>query len=157
MGRAYRLVRIACLLAFTTVSALADGRPALNRQGADFLAHLRMHSPQAAELLDRAAAVLVFPDMVAMGFGEGGRYGEGSLWVGGEPRSYYVTAGGPDGPAAELLVFLSDTALADLNGGRSWRVLAEPPPEDVVRLGWDNGRLQVGLPLAGSRFVRLER
>ena len=43
------------------------------------LEDLRKHSAKAGELLDQAAGVLVFPDVVKMGFGVGGEFGEGVL------------------------------------------------------------------------------
>ena len=97
----------ACLLTVFLVLpgsfATAGNTELIDRRSADFLTFLRGQSPEAAALMDRAAAILVFPEMVAMGFGEGGRYGEGSLLVGGEAPAYYVTAGASTGPEAQLL------------------------------------------------------
>lgn len=137
--------------------AAAGSSELIDRQSADFVSFLRGQSPEAAALMDRATAILVFPEMVAMGFGEGGRYGEGSLLVGGEARSYYVTAGEAAGPEAQLLLFMDAAALAEFSDERSWQALQEPPRESVIRLGWQNGDLQLGLPLAGSKYTRVAK
>ena len=145
------------ILALPGSFAAAGSSEVIDRQSADFLSFLRGQSPEAAALMDRATAILVFPEMVAMGFGEGGRYGEGSLLVGGEARSYYVTAGEGTGPEAELLLFMDAAALAEFSDDRSWQAASEPSAESVIRLGWRNGDLQLGLPLAGSKYTRVNK
>ena len=44
------------------------------------------------ELVKKASAVLVFPNVVKAGFGIGGSYGEGALRIGGRTAGYYNTA-----------------------------------------------------------------
>lgn len=54
--------------------------------------------------------VLVFPSVLAAGFGVGGQYGEGSLRVGGRTVGYYSTATGSVGlqigAQSKAIVFL---------------------------------------------------
>src|SRR5262249_28759229 len=47
--------------------------------------------PSAYDLTSRAAGILVFPSVVKAGFGVGGEYGEGALYIGARPVAYYNT------------------------------------------------------------------
>ena len=95
--------------------------------------------------------------MVAMGFGDGGRYGEGSLVVAGEYRSNYVTTGEPSDPEAQLILFMDASALKTFQRERSWQSKGEPAQGSVIRLGWQEGDVQLNLPLGGRKFTRVSR
>jgi len=84
---------LAFFLLFSAPGLRADSREKIDLGTREALAKLREHAPQAGDLLDQAAGVLVFPDIVKLGSGVGGEYGEGSLLVEGQPTSYFVTAG----------------------------------------------------------------
>ena len=97
MPRATRAAYLSLLMVFLILLPLAspraDDKAKIDAGTVEALVELRNHSSKAGELLDRAAGVLVFPDVVKMGFGVGGEFGEGSLLVPGKPTSYFVTAG----------------------------------------------------------------
>ena len=86
-------VLVAAVLVVLSPGLYADDKAKIDAGSQKALEKLRAHSGEAGELLDKAAGVLVFPDVVKMGFGVGGQYGEGSLLVAGMPTSYFVTAG----------------------------------------------------------------
>ncbi len=106
--------------------ARADSRARIDAGSLDALHKLREFSSTAGELLAKASAVLVFPDVVKMGFGAGGQYGEGSLLVNGKAVAYYATAGGSYGlksearTKSEVILFMTDDSLHKFRNSRGW-------------------------------------
>ncbi|MBA6411635.1 twin-arginine translocation pathway signal [Parahaliea sp. F7430] len=116
------------LLSLLVGSALADDRESIERKSQEALRKLRIHAPEADQLVSKASGVLVFPDMVEMGFGEGGRYGEGVLLVNQEPVAYYAATGGhhdlpkTEGLKAEVVLFMNQDALVSFRNTVNWKV-----------------------------------
>lgn len=120
---------IAGVLSFSTVPAVfADDKEVIDANTERALTWLKESDRKSAKLLDRAAGVLVFPDIVEMGFGVGGEFGEGLLLVDGEAVDYYATAGKVYGMApeseykAEVIFFMTESALDDFRKSQSWKV-----------------------------------
>ena len=112
-----------------------------------------------AKLFKQSKGVLVFPDIVEMGFGVGGEFGEGVLLVDGETDGYYATAGksfGLDsdvGYKAEVIFFLDDEALDAFHGYRSWKP-ADHAQIDVVGDSAEiKHAMSKGKPLVGMIFT----
>lgn len=109
-------------------AALADDKALIDANTQRALTWMRTSGGNTADLLDRAAGVLVFPDIVKMGFGVGGQFGEGALVVDGETVAYYATAGEtygnlPDADyKAEVIFFMTDEALQAFRNTPSWKV-----------------------------------
>ena len=61
------------------------------------IADLKTEVPGAAQILEEAKGVLVFPGLWKGGFGFGGEYGEGALTVKGQVVDYYSIMGGSFG------------------------------------------------------------
>jgi lipid-binding SYLF domain-containing protein len=105
--------------------AQAADKVAIDKKVAAALSTFRQQA-SAAGLLDKAAGVLVFPDVVEMGFGIGGEYGEGALLVDGKPEAYYSTAGSSLGLQvgaqykAQIILFMTDPVLKDFRKARGW-------------------------------------
>lgn len=116
------------LLLFWPALAVADSREEIMAGASAVLGELRSHAPGVDTLLKRARGVLVFPDVVKMGFGTGGEYGEGALLIQGEPAAWYATAGDrhglPEGASrkAEVILFMTDEALIAFRNTVSWQV-----------------------------------
>ena len=131
-------------------------------------------------LLDRAAGVLVFPEVVKVGFGGAEEYGEGCLIVDGKPVAYYATAGAryglPLGAGAksEVVLFMDSKALQSFRAGPAWEVGADGAVtlvrvaagggidaaiagEPVLGFIFTGKGLVGGLTLDGARFTRLAR
>ena len=120
---------MATLLTLLLVSsALADNKIVIDANTESALDMLRGHASGADELLDKAVGVLVFPDVVKMGFGGGGQFGEGSLLVNGKPAAYYVTAGAPYGlpegaqSKSQVILFMTEQSLQDFRNSQGWKV-----------------------------------
>lgn len=79
-------------------------------------------------LADKAKGMLVFPEVTKAGLGVGGSYGTGALKVGGRTVGYYSTASASIGlqagaeKHAEMILFLTDKALADFRASSGWQV-----------------------------------
>ena len=158
----------------------ADSKETIDTGSLAALEKLRAHSDKAGELLDKAAGVLVFPDIVKMGFGVGGEYGEGTLLVPGKPTSYFVTAGGSFGlqvgvqKKSEVILFMTDEALKKFQNSSGWKVGIDGSVA-LVKLGVDgsidsntlrqsvvgfifsNKGLMYNLTLEGSKITRIAR
>lgn len=166
-----------CLLASSVHSA---EKAAIDAQVSETLSQFRIDSPVAAQLLDRAAGVLVFPDVLEMGFGVGGQYGEGALLIGGEPQAYYVIAGASFGlqlgaqSKAELILFMTEAALQGFQSSQGWQagihgsiaVLARgrelkfdsiASQKPVIGFIYANRGLMYNLSLEGNKITRIKR
>ena len=178
--RALVIVGMLATLVPLSPPVTADSKAFIDDKSQEALAHLRDHSPGAGPLLDKAAGVLVFPDVVKMGFGVGGQYGEGSLLVDGTPVAYYATAGASFGLQigaqykAEVILFMTEQALSDFRSSQGWEVgvdasvtIADSEVEGkldsltarqpVVAFIFSNKGLMGNLTLEGSRITRIAR
>jgi lipid-binding SYLF domain-containing protein len=176
--------RSAVALVFTLLlpaaAVLADTKATIDAQSAQALERLREFNGQAAELLTRAKGVLVFPDVVKMGFGVGGQYGEGVLQVDGEPVAYYSTAGASFGLQlgaqfkSEVLLFMTEEALERFRESRGWEVGVDGSvaviqagvggkldsrqlTQPVIAFIFSNQGLMYNLTLEGSKITRIAR
>ena len=72
--------------------------------------------------------MLVFPDVVKVGFGGAEEYGEGCLMVGDKPVAYYATAGASYGlplgvqTKSEVVLFMDQETLEAFRSGADWKV-----------------------------------
>jgi len=177
-----RMLPLITLLALVFASAglQADSRQHIDTKSAEALERLREHSADAGRLAEAAAGVLIFPDVVKMGFGVGGQYGEGSLLVEGEPVAYYATAGASFGLQlgaqykSEVILFMTEEALADFRNSQGWEVgidgsvaIADvgaggkidniTAKQPVVGFIFSNKGLMGSLSFEGSRILRIAR
>ena len=160
--RAARKILLPVLLVLLPTAAAtvqADNKAMIDDGTKSALLRLREHSEHAGTLLDKAAGVLVFPDVVKMGFGVGGEYGEGSLLVAGEPVAYYATAGASFGLQvgaqfkSEVILFMNDEVLADFRDGHGWEAGVDGSIA-IVKLGGGGrvGSLNISDPVVGFIF-----
>ena len=134
---------------------------------------------ETQRLVKRAHAILIFPDVIEMGFGVGGEFGEGALVEDGRITAYYATAGTtfgmpPDSPfKAEAVFFFSAAALTSFSQIRSWRrerhgqvrvvndskdikdALRDKDP--LVGLIFTEGGIVGGLDMSTDRITRIIR
>jgi len=136
----------------------------------------------AAELLEKAEAILIFPAIFKAGFGVGAEYGEGGLILKGHatPDSYYsivsVSTGFQVGiqEKSVMFVFMSDKALADFLASPGWKVGVDANVT-VIAIGagvsldtsqlenpvmafiFDQKGLMYNLTVEGSKITRLAK
>ena len=179
-----RATSFAILLSLVTIllsqSLRADSVEQINAGTSEALAALRSHVEGTDKLLKKAAGVLVFPDVVKLGFGVGGEFGEGVLLVEGEPEAYYATSGAAFGMKlgqqikSEVIVFRTEQALADFRSTRGWSVGVDGKvftfdqgegaafkgreiDDPVVAFIFTREALLPGLTLDGAKITRLAR
>jgi len=107
------------LLAFLAVTALvlAQSAKELDADANAALQEFYGEVPGGQKFLSKAKAYIIFPDVNEAGFFFGGKYGEGSLRVGGKTKSYHsitgVSAGFQMGMQnySLIIAFTSDEAL----------------------------------------------
>ena len=83
------------------------------------------------ELVNKAAAVLVFPHVTKAGLGVGGEHGEGALWIGGKVKKYYSVNGASIGATlgvaehSEIILFMTADALKSFERSKGWTIGAD--------------------------------
>ncbi len=132
----------------------------------------------ASEFLANAKGVLVIPNVIRIGFGLGGEYGEGALIVGGKTVDYYSTAAGSFGfqigaqSKNIIIIFMDETALTKFRDGLGWRAGVDGSvalidqgagssvdtnnlQHPIVGFVFGLKGLMVNLSLEGSKFTKL--
>lgn len=157
----------------------ADSREQIETKSGVALGELRGFAPDVQRLLRSARGVLVFPDIVRMGFGTGGQYGEGALLVGGNAVAYYATTSShpvlPEGArrTARVILFMTEDALVSFRNTVGWQIgvhgevdlvqavgntlrlaRSEHP---VLALGFSDLGMMQGLNLNGNTINRIAR
>lgn len=159
--------------------ARADSRDQIESKSDLALGELRGFAPGVEGLLRTARGVLVFPDIVRMGFGTGGQYGEGALLVDGAAVAYYATTGSrlefPKDAArtAKVILFMTDDALVSFRNTVGWQIgvhgkvdlvravgdakRLERAEHPVLALGFSDLGLMEGLNFDGNTINRIAR
>lgn len=134
----------------------------------------------AADLLNRAAGVLVFPSVVKAGIGVGGEYGEGALRVAGRSVGYYNTISASVGfqlgvqARSVIIAFMTSDSLERFRRTDGWKIGADASvavitlgvggsvdsnqvKNPVVAFVLDNKGLMYNLTLEGTKISRISR
>ena len=134
----------------------------------------------AQALMDKAAGVLVFPNVVKAGFGFGAEYGEGALQVAGKTVDYYNTVAASFGfqlglqMRSVILMFMTEPALANFRASYGWEAGVDGSValvtigagatldtsnirSPIVGFITDQKGLMYNLTLEGSKMTRIER
>jgi lipid-binding SYLF domain-containing protein len=167
------LFAVVTLLFANTASAdlISESRHALEQ--------LVAQNPAAAKAKAKAAAILVFPDVVKAGFIVGAQGGEGILFVRGRPAGRYRTVAASYGLQAGVqkygyaLFLMNQDAVNWVNNTRGWEIgtgpsvvivdkgMARSFSTDTLHSGiyafvFDQQGLMAGLGLQGSKIIRLD-
>ena len=92
----FKIILAISIIFLTTISS-AESRADLINDSKLALAKLLATNTGAVEANKTAIAVLVFPKIYKAGFFIGGHYGDGVLFLKGNPTAFYNTAGGSFG------------------------------------------------------------
>ena len=125
------LCATALVLSGCTTTPMSDANTPARKQEIDAsvnstLTRLSSTVPGSRELVNKARGVLVFPSVLAAGFGVGGEYGEGALRVGGNTIDYYSTASASIGLQIGaqskdiIFLFMTQEALDKFRGSQGW-------------------------------------
>jgi lipid-binding SYLF domain-containing protein len=136
--------------------------------------------PGANEFLENAKGVLVIPNIIRIGFGFGGEYGEGALLIDGKTVDYYSIAAGSFGfqfgaqSKNLVIVFMEENALNNFRDSLGWHagvdgsvalvnigaggsVDTKNVQHPIVGFVFGVKGLMVNLSLEGSKFTKLSR
>lgn len=179
-------MRILCVVLGVLVlpmapSVHADSREVIDSKVQKAIATFQATSAEGAQLLGSAGGVLVFPDVVKMGFGIGGEYGEGSLLVDGESVGYYSTGGASFGLQvgfefrALIVLFMNDSELVKFrrskkgweigvdgsialaNVGAGGAIDSATLQQPIIGFIFSNKGMMYNLSLEGGTIRRLKR
>ena len=132
----------------------------------------------AEEFLANAKGILVIPNVIRVGFGLGGEYGEGAMIIGGKTAEYYSTAAGSFGfqigaqSKNIVVIFMEENSLAKFRNSLGWRagidgsvvlvdtgagtsVDSDNIKDPIVGFVFGLKGLMVNLSLEGSKFTKL--
>ena len=131
-------------------------------------------------LAQKAAGMLVFPEVIKAGIGVGGEYGEGALVIKGNPAAYYSTAAASIGfqlgaqVKSQVILFMNPKVLADFRKSQGWKagvdgsvalatlgaggeISTDTIKEPIIGFIFSNKGLMYNLTFEGSKITRLER
>jgi len=173
---------LAAVLVFTQGSGIANAASAaaIDADADAALMKLYEHKPVAKMLSEKAAAVLIFPNIVKAGFIVGGQYGQGALRKQGKTVGYYSSAAGSYGLQAGaqsfgyVMFLMTDSAVNYLNKSDGWEIGVGPSivvvdegiaksltsttlKSDVYAFIFDQKGLMAGIGLQGSKITRIEK
>ncbi|AMP38728.1 twin-arginine translocation pathway signal [Ralstonia solanacearum] len=143
------------------------------------LARLYTAANGSRELVGKARGVLVFPSVIAAGFGIGGQYGEGSLRAGGGTTGYYSTTtasiGWQIGAQSKAIIFLfmtqdsldrfrnsegwsvgGDASVAVLKVGANGNIDSSTATGPIQAFVLTNSGLMAGVTLEGTKVTKLK-
>lgn len=181
------ITRRSTMMGFVSVTglALALAEPAaaasateLIRESDAALANLYAKQPRAKQLGARAQAILVFPRILKAGFIVGAQGGNGVLFQGGLPTSFYNISAASYGLQAGVqsfsyaLFFITPSSLAYLKNSYGWAIGAGPSvvvldkgiaksvttstlTQDVYAIPFNQAGLMAGLGLEGSKITAI--
>lgn len=119
-------------VAFARAALAKSDAPEIDAHATRALNELVHTTPSAAKLRDKAAGILIFPQIVKAGFIFGGQGGKGVLRVGGHSKAYYTIAAASFGLQAGAetfsyaLFFMDPASLAYLDKSDGWAVGTDP-------------------------------
>ena len=136
--------------------------------------------PGANEFLANARGVLVIPNVVKIGFGLGGEYGEGALRVDGKTVDYYSLTAGSFGfqigaqTKNIVVIFMEKNSLTRFRDSLGWRAGVDGSvvvvdtgagatadtdnvQHPIVGFVYGLKGLMVDLSLAGAKFTKLAK
>jgi len=140
------------------------------------LANLYANQPKARLLRSRAKAILIFPSIVKAGFIVGAQSGNGVLFEGGLPTSYYNISAASYGLQAGVqsfsyaLFFMTTSALSYLESSHGWSIGSGPSvvvldkgaaasmtsttlSQDVYAIPFGQTGLMAGIGIEGSKIT----
>lgn len=152
----------------------------LNADATQALEKLYKVNPTAKALSEKAAAVLVFPNIVKAGLVFGGAYGEGVLMQGGKVDNYYNSLTGSWGLQAGAqsygyAVFLmNDKAVKYIKDTHGWEIGVGPTvvvvdegaaknlstsslKDDAYAFIFDQQGLMAGVSIEGTKITEIKR
>lgn len=132
------------------------------------------------QLAQKAAGMLVFPEVLKAGIGVGGEYGEGALLIKGKTAGYYSTAAASIGfqlgaqVKSQIILFMNQKVLENFRKSQGWKagvdgsvalatlgaggeLSTDTIKQPIIGFIFSNKGLMYNLTFEGSKITRLER
>ena len=120
------------LLAMTMGAAsFAESTASIDANASTALKQFNMLLPSNKKLQERAAGVLVFPEVTKAGAGIAGEHGNGLLQIKGKTVGYYSTNSASVGltlgvaKRSEIIMFMTQKSLDDFVASKGWAIGAD--------------------------------
>lgn len=137
------------------------------------------HTGAGKRLAQKAAGMLVFPEVYKAGIGIGGEYGEGALLIKGRTAAYYSTAAASIGfqlgaqVKSQIILFMNREALEGFRKSRGWKagvdgsvalatlgaggeIDTDTANKPIIGFIFSNKGLMYNLTFEGSKISRIE-
>ena len=175
-----RWLSVLCFTAWLfSPAAAAASKEEINADVRAAVQNFYRHTGAGKELAQKAAGMLVFPNVIKAGIGIGGEYGEGSLLIKGKPVAYYSTAAASIGlqfgaqARTQIVLFMNNDVLNSFRNSKGWQagvdgsvalatlgaggsIDTETAKKPVIGFIFSNKGLMYNLTFEGSKISRFD-
>jgi len=122
---------LAVLALITSAASFADNKARIDASAVEALAQFHKLNPANEQLEQRAAGVLIFPQVTKAGAGIAGEHGGGVLQIKGKTVGYYSSTAASVGltlgvaKRSEIIMFMTQGALDDFMNSKGWSIGAD--------------------------------
>jgi lipid-binding SYLF domain-containing protein len=161
-------------------AALAASRDEIDAKVQETIRDFYKHTSAGERLAQKAAGMLVFPEVIKAGIGVGGEYGEGALLVKGKTVAYYSTVAASIGfqlgaqVKSQVILFMNPGVLEKFRKSKGWKagvdgsvalatlgtgseISTETARKPIIGFIFSNKGLMYNLTFEGSKITRIER
>ena len=180
MIRRTMLVCMLCSLLGPAAPALAGSKDEIDAKVQQTVGDFYKQTSAGKRLAQKAAGMLVFPQVFKAGIGVGGEYGEGALLVNGKTAAYYSTAAASIGfqlgaqVKSQIILFMSRKVLDRFRNSQGWKagvdgsvalatlgaggeLSTDTVKQPIIGFIFSNKGLMYNLTFEGAKITRLER
>lgn len=160
--------------------AQAASRDEIQAEVRQALQNFKRQTSAGHELSQKAAGILVFPNVIKAGIGVGGEFGEGALLVGGKTVAYYNIAAASIGlqlgaqARSQIVLFMNPDALAKFRNSQGWKagvdgsvalatlgaggaIDTETAKKPIIGFIFSNKGLMYNLTFEGSKITKINK
>ncbi|HUX24406.1 MAG TPA: YSC84-related protein [Burkholderiales bacterium] len=159
-------------------AAFAASKAEIDAKVQETIRDFYKHTSAGKHLAQRAAGMLVFPEVIKAGIGIGGEYGEGALLIKGKTAGYYSTAAASIGfqlgaqVKSQVILFMNPSALQKFRRSKGWKagvdgsvalatlgaggeISTETAKKPIIGFIFSNKGLMYNLTFEGSKITRI--
>ena len=160
--------------------AVAASKEEIDAKVEEAMENFYKQTSAGKRLAEKAAGMLVFPEVIKAGIGVGGEYGEGALLAKGKTIAYYNTAAASIGfqlgaqIKSQVILFMNPKVLESFRKSKGWKagvdgsvalatlgaggeLSTETMKEPIIGFIFSNKGLMYNLTFEGSKISRIER
>jgi lipid-binding SYLF domain-containing protein len=181
IARTIAAVMLCTMLGFAQpTAALAASRDEIDAKVREAVGNFYKQTSAGKQLAQKAAGMLVFPEVIKAGVGVGGEYGEGALLIKGKTAAYYNTASASIGfqlgaqIKSQVILFMNQRVLDNFRKSQGWKagvdgsvalatlgaggeISTDTIKQPIIGFIFSNKGLMYNLTFEGSKITRLER